>query len=97
MGDARAFIATTPRTEETLIRILGEPTTAVSQESTLANRLHLSREFIEQVTESYRGTRFYRLEVEGILIDASEGAVFPQFDPAKHVTSDAEFVPEIPV
>jgi hypothetical protein len=97
MGDARAFIATTPRTEETLIRILEEPTTIVSQESTLANRLHLSREFIEQVTESYRGTRFYRQEVEGVLIDQPEGAVFPQFDPAKHVTVDAEFVPGIPV
>jgi hypothetical protein len=97
MGDARAFVATTPRTEETLIRILEEPTTVVSQESTLANRLHLSREFVEQVTESYRGTRFYRQEVEGILIDQPEGAVFPQFDPAKHVTTAAEFVPGVPV
>jgi hypothetical protein len=96
-GDARAFLATTPRTEETLIGILAEPTTVVSRESTLANRQHLSREFIEQITERYRGTRFYRQEVEGVLIDQPEGAVFPMFDPAKHVTKDAEYVPAIPV
>jgi phage terminase large subunit-like protein len=96
-GDARAFLATTPRTEETLIGSLAEPTTVVSRESTLANRQHLSKEFIEQITERYRGTRFYRQEVEGVLIDQPEGAVFPMFDPAKHVTTDADFVPGIPV
>jgi hypothetical protein len=35
--------------------------------------------------------------VEGVLIDQPEGAVFPMFDPAKHVTTDAEFVLGIPV
>lgn len=95
--DPRAFISTTPRRVDVLIRILSEPTTVVTRESTLANRLHLAPEFVDQILALYSGTRFAEQEIEGRLIDQPEGAWFARFDPAKHVRPDVDFVLGRPV
>jgi hypothetical protein len=96
-GATQSLVTTTPRRIETLVQILGQPTTTITRESTLANRLHLSPEFVEQVLALYRGTRFEQQEIEGRLIDQPEGAWFARFDPAKHVSPNADYVPFKPV
>jgi hypothetical protein len=83
--DPRAFISTTPRRTDVLIRILNEPTTAITRESTFANKLHLSPAFIEEIVSLYSGTRFASQEIEGRLVETAEGAWFSRFDPSVHV------------
>jgi phage terminase large subunit-like protein len=94
-GSTQAFVSTTPKRIETLVTILAQPTTVVSTESTLANRQHLSPEFIDQVLALYRGTRFEDQEIQGRLIDTVEGAWF-RFDDARHVQPIA-VVPGLPI
>jgi hypothetical protein len=96
-GKTQAFVSTTPRRIQTLVDIVAQPTTVLSTESTLANRQHLSPEFVDQVLALYKGTRFEDQEIKGLLIDQAEGAWFGRFDPAKHVSESAVFRPGVPV
>lgn len=53
-----------------------DPTTVVSNMSTMANEAHLSPHFIESVVKPLIGTRLYRQEILGELIDAAKGALW---------------------
>ena len=92
-GTTRAMVTTTPRRNEALLRILEQPTTAVTRSSTLDNRRHLSEEFTGQILALYRGTRFEAQEIRGELVETVEGAWFNSFDPGRHVSTAAEFDP----
>jgi hypothetical protein len=93
-GDTQAFVSTTPRRISALLDILAQPTTIVSTENTLVNRLHLSEEFVEQVLSLYRNTRFEQQEIEGRMLDQAEGNWFSNsFDERRHVTQAAEYDP----
>jgi phage terminase large subunit-like protein len=94
--DPKAMICTTPKRVDVLVRILGEPTTAVTRESTFANRLHLAAEFIDEITALYKGTRFEQQEIAGRMLDQIEGCWFARFDPEKHVR-DLAYIPGQPV
>jgi hypothetical protein len=95
--DPRALITTTPRRVEVLKRILGEPTTVQTRESTYANRTHLAPEFVAQIVALYEGTRLGRQEIHAELPEVTEGAWFAGFDPARHITAEAEYRPGDPV
>lgn len=58
------------------IGIYDDPSTVVSNMSTLANIDNLSPHFLEQVVKPLEGTRLYEQEVLGHLIDASLGALW---------------------
>jgi hypothetical protein len=91
-GDTRAFVSTTPRRIPALVDILAQPTTVVATENTLANRLHLSEEFVDQILALYKGTRFEQQEVHGRMLDQPEGAWFAtSFNERVHVTQTAEY------
>ena len=54
-SDPRAMICTTPKRNEVLVRILGEPTTIKTSETTFANKLHLAPQFIDEIVSLYQG------------------------------------------
>jgi Terminase large subunit, T4likevirus-type, N-terminal len=95
--DPRALVTSTPRNIAVFKRILSESTTAITRDSTRANKMHLSPAFLEAVVGMFGGTRFARQELEGELVETSEAIRFPTWDPARHVTPSAEWIPGRPV
>lgn len=54
--------------------IYDQPTTVVSNMSTMANAANLPKSFMTNVIDPLRGTRLFEQEVEGKLVDAALGA-----------------------
>jgi hypothetical protein len=96
-SNPQSLITTTPRRVAVLRRILDEPSTVRTTDTTYANRAHLPREFIAQIVGLYENTRLGRQEIYAEFLETSEGVWFANFDPARHVTLDAEFHPGYPV
>lgn len=74
--DPRAMIATTPKPSAVLRDVMNDPSTVVTRGSTYANRANLAPAFFEQVVSRYEGTRLGQQEIQGIVLDEYEGALF---------------------
>lgn len=96
-GNPQAMITTTPRRVAVLKRILEEPATVRTRDSTYANQAHLPREFINQIVGMYENTRLGRQEIHAEFLEMTEGVWFASFDPARHVSEEAEYQPGSPV
>jgi hypothetical protein len=92
-GDPQALITTTPRRVAVLKRILAESTTVQTHDTTYANRAQLPKEFLAQIVGLYENTRLGRQEIHAEFLETSEGVWFANFNPAKHVSVEAEFHP----
>jgi phage terminase large subunit-like protein len=98
LGDSpRVVVATTPKPTSLLKRILEDPAMVRTGGSTFDNRRHLAADFLAEITARYEGTRLGRQEIHAELLEALEGAWFPQFDPARHVSMAAEYQPGLPI
>jgi hypothetical protein len=93
----RVAVATTPKPTTLLKRIMAASSTVKTGGSTFENRRHLADDFIAEVTARYEGTRLGRQELYAEILEVLEGAWFPQFDPARHVSLSAEYIPGLPV
>ena len=74
--DPRAVVTTTPRNVGVLKAILANPSTAVTHAPTEANRAYLAKSFLEEMKARYGGTRLGRQELEGVLLEDTEGALW---------------------
>ena len=92
-GNPQALITTTPRRVAVLKRILAEATTVQTTDTTYANQAHLPPEFIAQIVSLYENTRLGRQEIYAEFLDTTEGVWFGNFDPARHVSLEAEYHP----
>ena len=72
----RQVITTTPRNVKILKQILDNPSTVSTHAPTEANRAYLAKSFLEEVRTRYAGTRLGRQELEGLLIEDAEGALW---------------------
>ena len=72
----RQVVTTTPRNIPLLRQILANPSTVSTHAPTEANRANLAASFLEEVRARYGGTRLGRQELEGVLIEDSEGALW---------------------
>ena len=75
--DPRACVTTTPKNVPALKGLLDQPTTAVSQAPTRANRANLPSAFLEEVERQFAGTTMGMQELDGILLEETEGALWP--------------------
>ena len=73
----RALVTTTPRAVAALKRMLGRPGTARTGGASWSNP-HVSEAALADLREQHAGTRFGRQELEGVLIDDVEGALWPR-------------------
>jgi hypothetical protein len=89
----QALITKSPRRHAVLKRILAEPTTVQSTDTTYANQAHLPREFLTQIIALYENTQLGRQEIYAEFLDTTEGVWFASFDPARHVSLEAEYDP----
>jgi phage terminase large subunit-like protein len=71
----RTIVTTTPRPGPLLKRVMALPRCAVTQGRTDENP-HLPRDFRQAVREMYGNTRLGRQELEGILLEEYEGALW---------------------
>jgi phage terminase large subunit-like protein len=71
----RTLVTTTPRSGPLLKRVLALPRCAVTHGRTEENP-HLPRDFREAVRGMYGGTRLGRQELEGLLLEEFEGALW---------------------
>ncbi len=69
-------VTTTPRSVAVLRQLLDAPSTVVSHAPTEANRANLADSFLDEVNRRYAGTRLGRQELEGVLLDDREGALW---------------------
>ncbi|WP_343080107.1 DNA-packaging protein [Ostreiculturibacter nitratireducens] len=72
----RQVVTTTPRSVGVLKAILRNPSTVVTHAPTEANRAYLAASFLEEVRERYAGTRLGRQELEGLMLEDVEGALW---------------------
>ncbi|MCA8882318.1 MAG: DNA-packaging protein, partial [Rhodobacteraceae bacterium] len=72
----RQVVTTTPRNVSVLKRILDNPSTVVTTAPTEANAAYLADSFLTEVRERYAGTRLGRQELDGILLEDAEGAMW---------------------
>ena len=75
-GHPQQVITTTPRNVGVLKRILGNASTVATHAPTDANRAYLAESFLAEVQARYGGTRLGRQELEGMLLEDAEGALW---------------------
>ncbi len=95
--DPRLCATATPKRVPLILRLLEDPTTAVSRGTTYDNRAHLAEAFFRRIIASLEGTPLGRQELLGELPEVGQGAWFARFDPARHVIKEAEYDPGLPV
>ena len=74
--DPRQVVTTTPQNVAVLKAILKNPSTVLTQAPTEANRAYLAASFLEEVRARYAGTRIGRQELDGVLLEDVEGALW---------------------
>jgi phage terminase large subunit-like protein len=72
----RQVVTTTPRSVGVLKAILKNPSTVVTHAPTEANRAYLAESFLTEVRARYGGTRQGRQELEGLMVEDEEGALW---------------------
>jgi phage terminase large subunit-like protein len=72
----RCVVTTTPRNVQVLKAILKNPSTVITHAPTEANRAYLAESFLAEVQARYGGTRIGRQELEGVLVEDEEGALW---------------------
>ena len=65
----------------------------MTTDTTYANKAHLSPEFLSQIVSTYENTRLGRQEIYAEFLETTEGVWFTSFDPARHVSLEAEYDP----
>ena len=69
-------VTTTPRNVRVLKTILANPSTVMTHAPTEANRAYLAASFLHEVQARYAGTRQGQQELEGLLLEDVEGALW---------------------
>ncbi|WP_323040943.1 DNA-packaging protein [Gemmobacter sp.] len=72
----RQVVTTTPQNVAVLKTILRNPSTVETHAPTEANRAYLAASFLEEVRTRYAGTRLGRQELDGVLLEDAEGALW---------------------
>jgi phage terminase large subunit-like protein len=79
-SNPRQVVTTTPQNVEVLKQILQNPSTVMTHASTEANRAYLAASFLEEVQARYGGTSQGAQELQGLLIEDVQGALWQTKD-----------------
>ena len=74
----RILVTTTPRPTALVKSLLASPSTVVPRGRTADNAANLAPTFLAEIEARYGGTRLWRQEAEGELLEAAEGALWSQ-------------------
>ena len=87
----RQVVTTTPQNVGVLKAILKNPSTVKTHAPTAANRAYLAASFLEEVQTRYAGTALGQQELDGVLLEQVDGALWQQ------AGFDAQRVAGVPV
>lgn len=77
LGDnPQVCVTTTPRNVSTLKDLLGRDSTVSTHATTEVNAANLADSFLAEMKARYQGTRLGRQELEGVLMEDAEGALW---------------------
>lgn len=77
LGDnPRQVVTTTPQNVGVLKDIMNNPSTVITNAPTEANRAYLAATFLEEVRRRYAGTRHEAQELDGLLLEDIDGALW---------------------
>ncbi len=77
LGDnPQVCVTTTPRRSMMLRALLARPSTVMTHAATHANRANLAAGFLAEMAAEYEGTTLGRQELEGLILDDVEGALW---------------------
>lgn len=76
--DPRQCVTTTPRNVGVLKSLLNLDSTVTTHATTYANAAHLADSFLTEVRARYAGTRLGRQELDGVLVDGVDGALWQE-------------------
>lgn len=76
IGTPKLVCSTTPRPTNLIKKLVNDPRTVISYGSTLDNAPNLAPAFIEEIERRYKGTRLWRQEVGGQILEDTEGALW---------------------
>lgn len=74
--DPRQVVTTTPRNVAVLKDLMAMPSTVSTHATTDANAANLAASFLEEVRTRYAGTRLGRQELDGVLLEEEDGAMW---------------------
>lgn len=74
--DPRQVVTTTPRNVAVLKDIMAAPSSEITRAATEANAANLAASFLVEVRRRYAGTRLGRQELDGVLLEEEEGALW---------------------
>ena len=74
--DPRVCVTTTPRPVAILRDLMAQPSTVTTHAPTEANRANLAASFLAEVRARYAGTTLGRQELDGVMLGATEGALW---------------------
>ena len=98
IGENPQLVATsTPKTTKLIKGLVADPKVIVTNCTTYDNRAHLAESFFSEIISKYEGTRLGEQEILAQLLDIAEGAWFPMFSVARHVSDSAEHDTRFPI
>ena len=81
LGDRpRLAVTTTPKPSAALKALLAEPSCTLSRAATSVNAAHLAPTFLQELHALYGGTRLAAQELDGLVTEADEGALWRAAD-----------------
>ena len=95
--DPRLCVTTTPKPVPLIRELVTDPSTAIARGTTYDNRAHLAGSFFDRITTKFEGTRLGHQELSGELLEVADGVWFSGFDPARHISEEAEYLRGWPV
>lgn len=96
-GNPQLCVTTTPRNNQIVRTLLSDKNVAVVRGTTYENRIHLAPTFFDTIVARFEGTRLGQQELLAEVLEVSDGAIWPAFDPARHIHESAEFDYRFPV
>ena len=75
-GSPRQIVTTTPRPVPTMRELVANPNTALTRDTTYANRTNLAPSLFRQIRQMYEGTARGQQEIMGMLLDSLPGALW---------------------
>jgi Terminase large subunit, T4likevirus-type, N-terminal len=93
----RLVATSTPRPTKLIKALAADPKTHLTKGTTYDNRRHLAPGFFTEIIAKYEGTRLGEQEINAELLEITEGAWFPMFSVARHVSEAAQYQTGHPV
>ncbi|SHG78244.1 Large terminase phage packaging protein [Cognatiyoonia sediminum] len=75
-GDPKVCVTTTPKNVDVLKALLSRESTVSTHATTFANAANLAPGYLKEVRARYEGSRLGRQELDGVLLDDVEGALW---------------------